>query len=153
MPNSRQYDEEHRLSGYVTFSASNALIEANAPIGAQSGNVRLVPTMQFVEASDSVHALNISGEGGERPGSTFIAGARNVRPFQVYARFTGQGAPQLIPLQDLLDGNNTAIDSIMADADQLRVKGTYDLGGRKVDHQHSLRPGVYVNKGKKVVVK
>jgi hypothetical protein len=48
-----------------------------------------------------------------------------------------------------LDGQETAIDAIDAD---LKAEGWFDLNGRKLAEKPATK-GVYINNGKKVVVK
>jgi hypothetical protein len=156
MPNNRAYSEDMRLNGRVTFAAQNARMEGSVGQMQQSGNVALTASMMYVQQRNDIFALNISGEMDQPAGSIFGAGIRDILPFQAYATYDGGNAPRMIPLQQLFDGEDTAIDDIACDLGGNPADGLYDLGGRKVSAEKvsagKVRKGVYVRNGRKQVV-
>lgn len=159
MPNNPIYYPEYRLSGKVEFTARDVQVEATGEALAQSfnaGSHGFVPSYQHLDASPSLWVVNIGGEGNEVAGSAFVAGARDVQPFQAYLTTAAAGAPLLLPVKEMLDDGVTAIQSLSEQRSE-EAATLYDLGGRKVDNDRmkdrSLRKGVYVSNGKKRVVK
>jgi hypothetical protein len=95
--------------------------------------------------------------GSYAEGSVFISNYRSVRPFQAYARHTsqarGEDDDRYIPLTSIGGGGDdtTGIMEMIQPADN----GTgdwYSLDGRKLSAKPTQK-GVYIQNGKKIVIK
>ena len=88
MPNNSRYADEYNLSGYVTFSSENAYVMPSDNLQPViCGDNMLCPTL--FTTTKEVKALNVNNDyvsypGSLNPGSTFIYGIREVRPFEAY---------------------------------------------------------------------
>ncbi len=154
MPNSEEYTDDYNLNGRVTFSAQNAQVPATVTntLALADSSIVMVPAMQRKERSSAVWALNV-GEvrGSYFEGSVFERDYREVRPFEAYTVHrleNSQPAPRYIPLMEI--GGTTGIETI--DHGPLTIDRWYDLEGRKLQGQPKQK-GVYISKGKKVVIK
>lgn len=157
MPNNSVYPSAYNQAGNVTFSSSNVTVPETHPHEGFGANVMLIPAFQGVEASPDVYTLNVGeASGSYAEGSVFISNYRSVRPFQAYATHTSQARGEdsrYIPLTSIGggDGDTTGIMEIIQPA----VNGTeawYSLDGRRLNAKPTKK-GVYIQNGKKVVVK
>jgi len=156
MPNSEEYTDDYNLNGRVTFSAQNAQVPATVTntLALADSSIVMVPAMQRKERSSAVWALNV-GEvrGSYFEGSVFERDYREVRPFEAYTVHrleNSQPAPRYIPLMEI--GGTTGIDASLVNREEVNNEEWYDLEGRKLQGQPKQK-GVYISKGKKVVVK
>lgn len=151
MPNNEAYSEQYLLAGNVTFASAQVLIPVTEARVASNGSTSFVPTMLAVEASDTVFALNLSAYGEYAEGSVFVAGLRQVRPFEAY-RTTSQAGTRYLPIRDDMP---TGVAHITMKVDDNNA--VYDLQGRKVrsagQSAGGLRPGIYIQNGRKLNVK
>ena len=155
MPNNPIYLSEYQLAGRVTFSSHNVMVEAtptHSPLDV--AGYGFVPALQRLSAAANVLALNIGGEGNLTAGSTFIGGARDLQPFQAYLTTVTLPTPMMVPVADMLLGDDTGVAVIAADT--LPDGNIYDLNGRQVSAsgvRSQLRKGIYVSQGRKLIVR
>ena len=151
MPNNEAYSEQYLLAGNVTFASAQVLIPVTEAHAASNGSTSFVPTMLAVEASDIVYALNLSAYGEYAEGSVFVAGLRQVHPFEAY-RTTSQAGTRYLPIRDDMPTGVAHITMKVEDS-----TAVYDLQGRKVRNAGQsaggLRPGIYIQNGRKLNVK
>ena len=156
MPNNEQYLAAYRLNGTVTFSARNATVKAtDEAIIANNGDMSFVPCFSVRQAQTNDYALNVNNELASNSstvveGSRFIRNSRVVHPFEAYFTTSAQNARPFIPV---FEDVPTGIKDIPLLDD--RVQGNdawYTLDGRKLKGK-PVKSGVYINNGKKAVVK
>ena len=151
MPNNDLYKSEFRMAGTVKFSANNVTVKASDNLTTASYADRML-TPNFVEQSAGAgcYALNVSNEleknnSGMTEGSRFVLNIRQVHPFEAYMT-SASGARYI----ELFDDNTT--DILRLDNLTISQSGNlYDLQGRKVSGD--VRKGVYIKKGKKLIIK
>ena len=157
MPNNSVYPSVYNQVGNVTFSSSNVTVPETHPLEMFGANVILTPAFQNQAAGSDIFTLNVGEAQGSYPeGSVFISNYRSVRPFQCYARHSNQARGtdeiQYIPLTSIGGGDDTtAIMEIIQPA----ANGTgdwYSLDGRKLSSKPTQK-GVYIQNGKKIVIK
>ena len=157
MPNNSVYPSVYNQVGNVTFSSSNVTVPETHPLEMFGANVILTPAFQNQAAGSDIFTLNVGEAQGSYPeGSVFISNYRSVRPFQCYARHSNQARGtddiQFIPLTSIGGGDDTtAIMEIIQPA----ANGTgdwYSLDGRKLSAKPTQK-GVYIQNGKKIVIK
>ena len=157
MPNSNDYPAEFNQAGRVTFSSQNAVVPVTsgnvASVRDSATNTMIVfyPTMQRIAQNEELYALNVGDpHTGYAEGSVFVAGLRDIRPFECYTWHHAHGpAPQFIPINEL-NGGATGIETI--DHSPLTIHQWYDLNGRRLQ-QKPTRKGVYILNGRAVVIK
>lgn len=109
MPNSMSYSDEYILKGNVTFSATNAAINATAGSSIKNDYREFITTFEQIAKGDGIYALNVGEEyQGYRPGSIFADNYRDVKPFEAY--LTTAQAAQAFSLQ--FGGGVTGIDNL-----------------------------------------
>ncbi len=74
-----------------------------------------------------------------------------IRPLGAYIQFNTDAPAHVIYIEEP-DGSTTAISSIAADGEMIPAEGWYTLNGVKLQGAPTEK-GVYINNGKKVVVK
>lgn len=157
MPNNKVYPSAYNQVGNVTFVSSNVTVPETHPHEGSGAGVMLIPAFQNQDASPDIYTLNV-GEARDSyaEGSVFVSNYRSVRPFQAYAVHTSQARGEdsrYIPLTSIGggDGDTTGIMEVIQPA----VNGTeawYSLDGRRLNAKPTKK-GVYIQNGKKVVVK
>lgn len=152
MPNNEAYSEQYLLAGNVTFASTQVQVPVSEAHPAISGQTQFVPTTIAIEAAESVFALNLSSYDQYSEGSVFVAGLRQVRPFEAYRTTTTQSGARYMPISDDMMSGITHIQFNRIDNADI-----YDLQGRKVrragDSNSRLRPGIYIQNGRKIYVK
>ena len=158
MPNNRVYPSAYNQAGNVTFASSNVTVPETNPHEAFGGGVMLVPAFQGMDSNSDIFTLNVGeASGSYAEGSVFISNYRSVRPFQAYARHTsqarGEDDDRYIPLTSIGGGDDdtTGIMEVIQPA----VNGTeawYSLDGRRFNAKPTKK-GVYIQNGKKIVIK
>ena len=159
MPNSEGYIEEYRISGKVTFHGRNVVVQPTADAISNAGPLfGLVPTYQEVAAADSVFVLNdepYEADGITWPaGSVFVRSSRAARPFEAYTYANASNGGHVkgyIPLDEMATGLQQVQNSecIMHNG----AGAIYDLSGRRIAGSGSLKKGLYIESGQKVLVK
>ena len=163
MPNSKEYASRYNLAGNIIFSAENADIPVSRELSTGSkGSVSLIPNYLRQAASKDIWAINKGQEvEGNAPGSSFVPGLREIRPFEAYATNSTLNAPRIITIEEL-GGMLTGIYDVLtgggtADDDKVKVynlSGTLVKTGNQEDEiEKSLPSGVYIINGKKVMIK
>ena len=163
MPNNPRYADEYILAGTVEFSADNIIVKSSADmLSVTHGDNRFCPTFQTT--TKDVKALNVQNDfvnysGGNKPGSTFIYGLREVRPFEAYMTSESGAFVSVAIFDDL----TTTIGEIPEKDDYLCNRVTvYTTAGQVVrvvsnctieEALRSLAPGVYIINGRKIVVR
>lgn len=157
MPNNTVYPSAYNQAGSVTFASSNVTVPRTEPREAFGANVILMPAFQNQGTSPDIFTLNVgAARDSYAEGSVFISNYSNVRPFQAYVRHSSQARGtdeiQFIPLTSIGGGDDTtAIMEIIQPA----ANGTgdwYSLDGRKLSSKPTQK-GVYIQNGKKIVIK
>ena len=158
MPNNRVYPSAYNQAGNVTFASSNVTVPETNPREALGGGVTLIPAFQNQDSSADIYTLNVGeASGSYAEGSVFISNYRSVRPFQAYARHSsgarGDDDDRYIPLTSIGGGadDTTGIMEMIQSADN-GAGDWYSLDGRKLDAKPT-RKGVYIQNGKKIVIK
>lgn len=157
MPNNSVYPSAYNQAGDVSFVAVDATVPETHPHEAYSAGVTLIPAFQGRDSSPEIFNLNVGdARDNYAEGSVFISNYGSVRPFHAYALHTSQARGEdsrYIPLTSIGggDGDTTGIMEIIQPA----VNGTeawYSLDGRRLNAKPTKK-GVYIQNGKKVVVK
>ena len=157
MPNSDAYAAEFNLNGRVTFSSQNVevpqtqmnVMEAH---DANDNMMMFVPCFQAQPQGQEIYALNVGEQRDNHPeGSVFEANYREVRPFEAFTVHNGNGpAPRFVLISEMM-GGATEIEDVRSKMSDGRGDNWYDMNGRKLQKEPT-RKGVYLNKGRKVVV-
>ena len=157
MPNNTVYPSAYNQAGSVTFASSNVTVPRTEPREAFGANVILMPAFQNQAAGPDIFTLNVgAARDSYAEGSVFISNYSDVRPFQAYVHHSNQARGtdeiQFIPLTSIGGGDDTtAIMEIIQPA----ANGTgdwYSLDGRKLSSKPTQK-GVYIQNGKKIVIK
>jgi hypothetical protein len=149
MPNSPQYSPFYCLNGEVTFSARNITVPVTELHPGSRGGASFIPAFGKVTASPSVYVLNVGEERwGYAEGSLFDRDYRDVHPFEAYRTAPSQGVPYMA-IGDELRG---ATDIVSPQSSPERNGDLYDLSGRLLGDR-PVEKGVYINNGRKVVVR
>ena len=157
MPNNTVYPSAYNQAGSVTFASSNVTVPRTEPREAFGANVILMPAFQNQGTSPDIFTLNVgAARDSYAEGSVFISNYSDVRPFQAYVHHSNQARGtddiQFIPLTSIGGGDDTtAIMEIIQPA----ANGTgdwYSLDGRKLSSKPTQK-GVYIQNGKKIVIK
>ena len=160
LPNEDFYEPIYRIGGNVTFEATNVQVEATTEEvlqGVQAGSLTFRPAFQKENYVSEKYLLNVgTAYYGHPEGSLFIRYFRGAHPFEAYFTAIGSGVkPYFSVFDDMVDG----IESLKAmdNGQCTKDNAVYDLIGRKIiNHQssnHKLPHGVYIQNGKKFVVK
>lgn len=159
MPNNERYTEEYRISGKVTFHGTNVEVQPTANATSNAGPLfGLVPTYQEVAAADSVFVLNdepYEADGVTWPaGSVFVRSSRAARPFEAYTYANASNGGN-VKGYIRLDEKATGLQQILnAECTMHNAAGAvYDLSGRRIAGSGSLKKGLYIESGQKVLVK
>lgn len=157
MPNNTVYPSAYNQAGSVTFASSNVTVPRTEPREAFGANVILMPAFQNQAVGPDIFTLNVgAARDSYAEGSVFISNYSDVRPFQAYVHHSNQARGtdeiQYIPLTSIGGGDDTtAIMEIIQPA----ANGTgdwYSLDGRKLSSKPTQK-GVYIQNGKKIVIK
>ena len=156
MPNNPTvYPYEYNLNGHVTFSAENTIVPATPDFEEMlitRGNITMAPIFVLVPRDEAVYAINV-GQPLDRyaEGSVFTRELREVRPFEAATTHepVNGARPKNIRIAAQPNYDITGIKTIELD----EAEGTwFSIDGRQIQGQPQ-RKGVYLQKGKKVVIK
>ena len=153
MPNNTVYPSAYNQAGNVTFSATNVTVPVTSAQAASGANVTFTPAFQQVNQSGGVWALNVGEARGSYPeGSVFEQNYRAIRPFQAYT--SHYNGARFIPLTSIGAGEDgtTEIQEWRVESGEWRDNTWFSLDGRRQDAKPTTK-GVYINNGKKVVIK
>ena len=153
MPNNTVYPSAYNQAGNVTFSATNVTVPVTSAQAASGANVTFTPAFQQVNQSGGVWALNVGEARGSYPeGSVFEQNYRAIRPFQAYT--SHYNGARFIPLTSIGAGEDgtTGIQEWRVESGEWRENTWFSLDGRRQDAKPTTK-GVYINNGKKVVIK
>lgn len=175
MPNNPEYIPDYNLNGLVGFIAYNVTLgreESAAQTTEWKDGMHFSGTFMPTEESD-ILSLNTGGEGGQLPGSVFIAEARTL-PFGAYVSQAGSrqmvpvfGESGVIGLPTVTEGG-IAIDSSVPGT--IRISSVRDcgvtvcsvegavvaklrVGAGEIETVDGLSKGVYIVAGQKIMVK
>ena len=154
MPNnSEEYPAEYNQAGKVTFSAENVTIPATAPVTLATANKTLlmIPAFQRVGKSSDVWAINVGEARGQYyEGSVFERDYREVRPFEAYTVHKNiNPAPRFMSIDGM---STTGITIISIDNESESANHWFTVDGRELLGKPTAK-GIYITKGKKVVIK
>ena len=151
--NSDAYADRFVLKGKVTFAARNVTIAATEDASQPSvmGDVSFIPNFERLSPSSDVYGLNLYEPYDAHPeGSIFLPNYRTVLPFEAYTTSVN-AARAMINIGKLIgDDAETDIQGVRffsGDSDG----HYYNLQGQRIDEPK--RKGVYLRKGKKVIMK
>lgn len=162
MPNNSHYADEYNLMGNVEFSSENVNIASSESLEEVTfGDNKFCPT--FSSTSRRVKALNVNNDfvsyqGSLNPGSTFIYGLREVRPFEAYmTSVSGAMAPvsvfdELSTIIGPIPQKDIVLDHLMIFSTSGQLVKICDNCSQE-DALHGLIPGVYIVNGHKMVVR
>jgi surface protein len=168
MPNSYEYPERFNLSGQVTFAAENVTVPQTIDVTDESEEFIMAPAFQSMAIQPDIYALNV-GEKREyyAAGSVFERNYREMRPFEAYTMHKGSSpAPMYFIIGENTDDNTTDILEVRSQTEEGNGEW-YDLQGRKLGstfiatphsqgenvQRSTLKKGVYIQNGRKVIVK
>ena len=155
MPNDAvNYAEEFNLSGRVTFTAQEVTIPVTEPVtlALADSTIKMVPAFQSIGRTSDVWAINVGETRGKYfEGSVFERDYREVRPFEAYTVHTNEGsAPRFVPVMEI--SGTTGIEDVRGLMSNGRGDKWYDLNGRRLQ-QKPTQKGVYLNNGRKVIIR
>ena len=106
-------------------------------------------------AGDNLYYKLSYGAAGSAQANSFgwYWGAQNGTPFQIEAHRAWLAIPKGSGARAyLIDGSETDINALLTDDGQYTMNDVYDLQGRRIQRS-TLKPGIYLKNGKKIVVK
>ena len=148
VPNSEAYDDDYNVEGDVRFEATNARLKATSQMATTPvGGLGLIGTYEPVEAAANVFTLNDEEywktyDGMMAPGSVFVQGLRDVRPFEAYVRSTKALHMACLKIGNVLPTNIAGIQNDSADAE-----AWYTLQGKRLNTK-PVQTGFYLHGGK-----
>ena len=159
MPNSDYYTPTFNISGDITFSAEQVTVRPTTEAQRVEGSAAtFVPSYEgqaaahdvFVLNNDSYNAANVD----YLPGAIFVRSSRDANPFEAFLSSEGHG----VKGQFITFAEANAIMAVTSDQllnGRTNANGpVYDLSGRKmVNGKCSMFNGVYIQNGKKIVVR
>ncbi len=109
MPNNPEYIDSYNILGEVRFSATNAAVEATPE---PEGKPCFSGSLLFAEfggrtADEQFRIINDEKLDGNEPGSVFVGGLRDVRPFECF--MMSNDSRRMIPIFD-----NSSIEELMS---------------------------------------
>ena len=137
----------------MTFSASNVEVQKSDNLIPASYQGRTFVPNYINQNNLDFLALNINSNyvtyTGSDAGSKFIGGLRCVHPFEAYM-ITTDNTRSI----DVMDGMPTSIKGVRMDSDEKSSMKVYDIRGRQMSvSAESLKPGIYIVNGKKMIIK
>lgn len=166
IPNNAEiYNDIYNVSGNITFKGTDVMVKASNELNTGKNEKRtLIPNYQNQPIDRDIYTLNVNNQwdnysyANHLPGSTFISGLRQVRPFEAYMKISGaDAARRAIPIFE--DNATTGIIDIplakVSDG-TIKVNSLYGLLVKTISGKEELEKlpkGVYIVNGKKVVVK
>ena len=153
LPNSDEYRDIYNVEGEVTFSATNVTVYPTTDVEQEASNgYVMLGNYEGTTADSHVYALNDEEytADGEiyMPGSIFVANSRDIRPFEAYVYTTNASRA---PYLRVGNAGETGIGHSTFNVQHSTE--IYDLTGRKVLNTETLKGGVYIVNGKKVIFK
>ena len=115
-------------------------------ISLDGGNVKFIgyyDAFPITSANDDIYYMTV----GNVLRHTGVA--RTLNACRAYFKFANPSAAREFVL-DFGDSQTTGIMSVDADS---KVDNIYDLGGRKMNNNSRLKKGLYIQNGKKTVIK
>ena len=149
LPNSDEYEDIYNVEGKVTFSAEEVTVHATTDVEQEKGvGYSLLGSYEGTESDNYIYALNDEehAAGGETymPGGVFVAGSRDIRPFESYIySASANRAPYL-----RIGGCDTGMEDLVADKEEV----WHTLQGIRLSGRPTER-GIYIRNGKKVMVR
>lgn len=129
----------------VTFSATNAAIQPTAAHTLSGNNYKFTGHTMATTQSD-VYALNAAG-------SDFVLETSDINIPAFRAWFSAANINSLnLPKLTIGDGTANGIHAVVADPTEWGTDGWYTLMGVKLSGKPQL-PGIYINNGKKIIIK
>ncbi len=161
MPNNEKYDRAYILSGTVSFSSTNVPVKESSSVNSgRSGNKTFIPAFCKRKRNNGIYVLNVknnqhSETGGHTEGSTFVNNLRSVSPFEAYITDGSAGTRGFI---DINFDNTTGIENLEDyDNNVEKLSPIFTLSGKKVginsQQDINLPQGIYIKKGKKIIVR
>lgn len=159
MPNNQEYVSRYNLAGKVTFSAKDATVEASTALhtiqrNATGYSVTFIPSYSSLAQTDDIMALNREGAWQDHPQGSIFRSHRSVQPFEAYILWQGGAGVKEFRIAD---DDATDIRELFNQQSSIINPQIYDLSGRRIadgnKQVQSLRPGVYIHQGRKILVK
>ena len=158
MPNNAEYKDEYRVAGTITFSSTDVKVKSSESLQNGSYSDRtFVPNFINQDASNGFYVLNaansyVTNTSSYADGSRFIKNLRAVRPFEAYIMSENNARESLPIFEDtptwiqLIENSKLIMDRVYnLSGQQVKIEGDQNYG--------SLKKGVYIVNGKKVVIK
>lgn len=156
--NEALYEEKFNMNGAIVFSAqqTKVLPTNDLQIYAQNADYQFVPTYKNLTSAANIYALNDAyyGISGEviAPGGAFVAGLRDVRPFEAYIQKTTANTQQASYIRVGVDVA-TGMESILQSELLWPQEDVwYNLQGLRLPSRPT-QPGLYIHNGEKVMIK
>ena len=147
MPNNEDYADRYNLVGEVTFSAQDVVVNPNTAHKVKRGNITFIPAFEPIPQTSNILAINRDKEISSKAQGSVFRSYREVKPFEAYIEVDeAAGIKQFSISEEDLTGIQEL--SGMESSDNI-----YDLSGRKMGRPLSLKSGVYIKNGKKVLIK
>ena len=155
MPNNSDYAERYNLAGKVTFSAKNAKVVASTALnpvqrGSGSAGITFVPNYAVTPQTSSILSINRDGAVLNHAQGSVFRSYRTSQPFEAYIQTSSAaGVKEFL----IADDDATDIRELFNHQSSIINSQLYDLSGRKMQQNTTLRRGIYIQQGKKVYVK
>lgn len=174
MPNNPGYAPQFNTSGNVTFSSRSVTVNATPEAEGfmYYSGCTVWPNFSILSKDLGIYAINDGWHDGEAPGSVFVKGEHDMRPFECYA--TSDSSPKALPIfgRSEVDGIEDLFEDIriwsegrdiLIDSPYDAVLPVYDPAGRQVRmvvvksggilREPGFIPGVYLIGNHKILVK
>ena len=160
MPNNSLYLKDYRVVGKVTFEAKDVEVKATNDLNSVRYSDRTFVPNFINKEDESILALNVNNSlvkyTESDMGGRFVKGLRTVHPFEAYMTTTSNTRSI-----NVLDDMITAIKDVRNIVDERnQVFRVYDLRGVFIksgtsmeEIKSGLKAGVYMVKGKKMIIK
>ena len=138
---------------YLTFNECVIESKANGPVATVSG-AKFIGTYKNVKditGGEYIHYL-VGGDFVAALEEDGTAHKFTLKSTRAYLDLTGTGMARPTILVEEADGSTTAIAGIAADGVAVKAEGWYTLSGVKLQSAPTEK-GIYINNGKKVVIK
>ena len=158
MPNNAEYKDEYRVAGTITFSSTDVTVKSSESLENGSYSDRtFFPNFINHDANSGFYVLNaansyVTNTSSYAEGSRFIKNLRAVRPFEAYIISENNARESLPIFEDtptwiqLIENSKLIMDRVYnLSGQQVKIEGDQNYG--------SLKKGIYIVNGKKVVIK
>ncbi len=158
MPNNSDYKEEYRVNGVITFSSTDVTVKSSESLqNGTYGDRTFVPNFINQDANSGFYVLNAvnnysANSSGYAEGSRFVRNLRTIHPFEAYIA-SANNAKESFPIFEdtptwiqLIENSKLIMDRVYnLSGQQVKIEGDQNYG--------SLKKGIYIVNGKKIVIR